>query len=358
MLYRIQKFLVSSAHLALFVLLLHALFGLLPVSRAVSFAVISWVWLTMTIFLETKLLSAFEDRMLRRLVYIPLALGSLLSLSALVLALSPGLPPAETNLLTAIGALIEIVGWAMVFRTYREARSGYNAVGSGFLAKSVWLNPPLEVIPDGALILTDGRMARRARNSMGHSELVVKDKQGKLRVASSYIETGVCMHTLRALIATQRKSKENYIVLVLRDPLTAEQSARAFEIAEAMKVANEAWRDKENVRRNWLFNFLPMPTKWRVWLLKYGMSTGYDGVGKYWGGNRKDRWTCMAANLKVLREAGVPVGEYGTGAFGLVGEVNPLVPVRLMQDRAYRVLTTADEAVLAKRATDAKPAVA
>lgn len=356
MLYRIQKFLTSSTHVVLFVLLVHAVFGVLPVPRAVSFAVLSWVWLTMTLLLEKRLLTSFEDRMLRRLVYIPLVLGTLLSGAALVLALLPGLPTTQTNLLTAVGALIELVGWSMVFKSYMRARAGYNKVGSGFLAKTVWLNPPLEVIPDGALILTDGRMARRARNSMGHSELVVKDKKGNLRVASSYIETGVCVHTLRALIAQERKIKENYIVLVPRTPLSAEQSARAFEKSEAMKVANEAWRDKENLRRKWLFNFLPMPAKWRAWLLKYGMSTGYDGIGKYWGGTRKDRYTCMAANLLVLRTAGVPVGEYGTGAFGLVGEVNPMIPVRLMKDPAYRVLTTADEAAhTATKAASAKP---
>jgi len=342
---------------ALFVLLLHAVFGILPVPRAVSFAVLSWVWLTMTIFLESRLLSSFEDRMLRRLVYIPLALGALLSVSALALALLPGLPPTHVNLLCAIGALIELVGWTLVYKSYREARAGYSAVGSGFLAKNVWLNPPLEVIPDGALILTDGRMARRARNSMGHSELVVTGKDGKLRVASSYIEDGAVMHTLRALIAMQRKGKENYIVLVLKTPLTAEQSARAFELAEGLKVSNEAWRDKENVRRKWLFNTLPMPKRLRTWLLAHAMSTGYDGIGKYWGGTRKDRWTCMAANLLVLRSVGVPVGEYGTGAFGLVGEVNPMVPVRLMKDPAYRVLSTADEADLAKFKAEGSKAV-
>lgn len=344
MLYRIQKFLVSSAHVTLFVLLLHAVFGLLPVSRAVSFAVLSWIWLTITMFQERSSLAAFEDRLLRRLVFVPLALGTVLSVLALVFSFTPGLPPNHTDMLTGVCALVELLGWSLVAKAYFDTRARYVTVGSGFLQGDVWLNPPLEVIPDGALILTDGRMARRARNSVGHSELVVRDADGKLHVSSSYIETGACMHTLRAFVKMQLKRQENYLVMLPRTPLTAEQSARAFAAAEARLKANEAWRDKENDWRTKLFNWLPIKASWRQWLLKNALSTGYDPMGKYWGGSRKDRGTCMADNLLVLRQAGVPVGEYGTGAFGLVGEVNPLVPIRLMKDPAFRLLTTADRA--------------
>ena len=88
-----------------------------------------------------------------------------------------------------------------------------------------------------------------------------------------------------------------------------------------------------------------MPKKWREFLLAKAMSTGYDPLGKWWGGGRKDRYTCMAANLHVLRAAGIPVGEYGTGMFGLIGEFNPLLPIRFMKDPVFRVLTKRDQAV-------------
>lgn len=339
MTHRLRKFLYSSLTVSLCVLLLHAVLGTLDTPRENLFCVISFVWLIITGLQVPQTVSAFEDKLLRRLVYIPTILGGGAAVVALVLAGLNG------NVLLALSATAMIGAWAVICRGYLETAENYDTVGSGYLRKGVWLNPPLEVIPPGSLILTDGRMARRARNSVGHSELVVKDGKGKLHVASSYIETGVVVHTLRAFIAVERRNQENFIVLVPREPLTDEESARLFSVSESVLTANKQWRDRENERRKRLFNGLPLPAKWRAWLLKHALSTGYDPLGKYWGGTRKDRFTCMAHNLHLLRETGIDVREYGTGAFGLIGEFNPLVPIRLLQEPSYRVLTTADEAV-------------
>lgn len=337
MAYRIRKFLVSSSYVLLAVLTVSAIFGVLPYSRASVFAALSAAWFLVTVAQVPHLLERFEDRLLRRMILVPTVLGSLLALASLVFNIS-----SNFALGVALVAVVELSVWYVLWKRYQGRLAEHDTVGSGYLPGDVWLNPPLEVIPDGALILTDGRMARRARNAVGHSELVVKDGKGKLQVSSSYIEKGVVIHTLRAFIAMERKSKENYIVLVLRERLSTEQSARAFEIAASMLKDNKAWRDRENERRTWLFNMVPI-ARLRALLFKYAMSTGYDPLGKYWGGERRSRYTCMAANLHVLRGAGVPVGEYGTGAFGLFGEINPLLPVRFMKDPAYRVLTTTDQ---------------
>jgi hypothetical protein len=337
--YRLWKFCYSTSAVLLFVILALVGFGYMRGFSDVWLVGISLAWLKLgaTAFRGYK--QAFEDRLMRRLVQIPLVVGSTVAVAGFAVSIASG------GVFTSLLALVAMGCWLAVYMRLNDQSMLYDTVGSGYLAKSVWLNPPIEVIPDGALILTDGRMARRAKNSVGHSELVVRDEKGKLQVASSYIETGVVMHTLRAFIAVERKSKENYIVLVPREPLTEAQSAKLFATAEQVLQANKLWRDRENERRTWLFNKLPVPAKWRAWLFKYAMSQGYDPLGKYWGGERKDRYTCMAHNLHLLRAAGVPVGSYGTGAFGLVGEFNPLVPVRLMHDPAYRVLTVGDRAV-------------
>ncbi len=362
MLYRIHKFIFGIAHIILLVALLRVVTGAVPIPLALAFTSLSVLWMILTDSKLSESIAAFEDRMLRRLIYVPLVIGVPLAVVGLVLAFTSAPSPEFSGLMRAgavVNGVVALGGWIYILRAYLRRRSEFKGVGSGFLPKNVWLNPPLEAIPDGALILTDGRMARRARNSMGHSELVVKGPDGKLRAASSYIEKGVVLHYLRALIVTQQKNKENYIVLVPRTPWTEEQSARAFAEAERMKATNRIWRDKENERRTRLFNFLPLPARWRVWLLKNALSTGYDVAGKYWGGSRKDRWTCMAANLRVLRAAGMSVGEYGTGAFGLVGEINPMLPIRFMQEPAYCLMTTTDQDVFESRRSkpvEAKPA--
>jgi hypothetical protein len=67
----------------------------------------------------------------------------------------------------------------------------------------------------------------------------------------------------------------------------------------------------------------------------------------------------MAANLRVLRAAGMSVGEYGTGAFGLVGKINPMLPIRFMQEPAYCLMTTSSQHLFEyhrSKFVEAKPA--
>lgn len=336
---RFEKFLVSATIVMAFCLSLHELILAFSAPRPGGFVCASLVWLLLAAMHLPEAAAAYEDRLFRRLVMVPLILSVSFSLAGIVVAM------LSSQALLAFFALCLLWLCALVDNKFLRAGFGYDTVGSGYLSREVWLNPPVDVIPEGALILTDGRMARRAKNSVGHSELVVKDPNGKLHVASSYIETGVVIHTLRSFIAVERRNKENYIVLVPREPLTLGQSAELFRQAHAVLTANKTWRDSENDRRTRIFSRLPLPRKWRALLLKYCMSNGYDPLGKYWGGSRRDRFTCMAHNLHLLRSVGMPVGEYGTGAFGLFGEFNPLLPIRLMRDTAYRVLTKADKKV-------------
>ena len=332
--YRLQKFIVGSLHIALIVVFLATVFGAGPFERGLSFACLSLSWLLLARFHLDGAEKNFEDRMERRLVFVPLILAAIAAVGTIFCA---------TQFFAYVFAALVLTACHVGYRMYQKAGLGYVRVGSGYLPEFAWLNLPLEAIQVGDLILTDGRMARRSRNSMGHSELVLADPKGKLIVFSSWIEKGAIIHTLRALIAQEQKIKENYIVLRLKTPLTPEQNARAYQVVEQMLANNKVWKEKVSARRTVWINRIPMPAGLRALLLKYGMSTGYDVIGKYWGGERKDRWSCMAANLFVLRDIGVPVGEYGTGALGICGEVNPMLPIRFLKDPAYRMLTTVDE---------------
>ncbi len=346
MLYRLQKFFVSSTHVALIVLLVVTICGAMPISASLSFALISVGWLLLTLVQLKELLSRYEDRLMRRQVQVPAVIGMLLC--ALALMIYP-------SWLSAGLASLSLAGWWFVNWRYRLAGEDYVQVGAGYLRKDVWVNPPIDVIPEFALVATDGRMARRAKNSIGHSELVVKDPDGKLWVASSYIEKGVVLHTLRAFIATERKNEENYIVLVPTVSPTATQSARGWELAKKTKDANKKWRDEENESRKWWFTLFFVPAQISAWLVAKAMSTGYDGIGKWWGRKRANRYTCMAHNLLIAEEVGMPVGEYGTGAFGICGEANPLLPIRFLKDPAWRVLTSADQDAFNRRQASAAP---
>ncbi len=334
MLYRLQKFVVGSLHVALLAGLLLTVFGASPLGFANSLVGLSLGWLLLARFQLPEARQSFEDRMARRLVFIPLILAAASAVLAILLD-----PISQL----ALVGLLELAAASLIHLSYRQGGKAYLRVGSGYLPARAWLNMPFKAIQVGDLILTDGRMARRSRNSMGHSELVLADAKGKLIVFSSWIETGAVVHTLRALIAQEQKIKENYIVLRLNQPLNAEQIAEAYKVVERMLAANEVWKEKVSAYRKSWYEWLPMPAGLRAWLLKYGLSTGYDVIGKYWGGERKDRWSCMAANLYVLRAVGVPMGEYGTGAFGICGEVNPMLPIRFLKDPAYRLLTLDDE---------------
>jgi len=52
----------------------------------------------------------------------------------------------------------------------------------------------------------------------------------------------------------------------------------------------------------------------------------------------------MGACLEVLNRVGVETHEYGTGLLGLgTGLLNPLMPIRLVRDPAYRLLRLSDK---------------
>lgn len=344
MLYRIQKGAVTTAHLALMVLLVLTFLNVMPWSAATGYLIVSGAWLVMTAVRLPQLLRAYEDRIARMQVMIP----GLFGLAATLLAVI-----AAKWWAPVMVAVAELWGWGAVYSNFDKRSKHFMVQGHGPLPNDTWMSPDLEALQEGDLILTDGRMAARTRNSVGHVELIVKGRDGKLMCFSSYMEKGVVMHTLRALIALERRLKHHYVIIRLRTPFTPEQSAKATELAEAMLARNAAWRKSAVARRTAMVSRLPLPESWRKTVLKKTMPTGYDWSGQYTGFIHEDRWTCMGACLDVLKGVGVEMNEYGTGLLGLgTGLLNPLMPIRLVRDPAYRLLRLSDKELYEKQRSE------
>ncbi|MBY0359429.1 MAG: hypothetical protein K2W82_15610 [Candidatus Obscuribacterales bacterium] len=371
MLYRLEKFAVATAHILLAGIVLLAFFGQMSWSQFLATTlVVTALRQAVTWIRLTQLLKTFEDNLSRMQILLPACVG--LAVCVLSLLLLP-------NLVCKVSATALLAGWAGTLLLYRRRRSEFIRFGHGPLPKDVWLNPPAEAMREGDLILTGGRMAARTHNSVGHVEIVIKGRKGRLMSHTAYMEKGVVMHTARAVVAMEHKLNEHFVVLRLRQPLTAEQSARAIEIAEDMLARNEAWREADTKRRHnfvrkawfiparlkaWLLDKDSLcellkqgeqlakqqqkPSYWlgfKVWLQRRVWPTGYDWYGQYTGFIHQDRWTCMGVVLETLQRLNVPIRNYGTGMLGLgTGLLNPLLPIRLLSDPCYRLVNLDDKA--------------
>lgn len=336
---RLKKFITGVGHAGLMIALVSAVAGRLNHDSwdrlELTFAVISLLCLGLTVFRLRDYLNSLEDRMTLRLLFVPTALGMILSAIAFV--------AAESSAMVAL-SLVGYFGWMLLaVRVERELRLGYFRFFRGHLPKSVWLNPPASSLQEGDAILVHGRMADFVRESMGHTETVVRGRDGVLYAFSALIEAGTVWRPVAELLEDWHRDGYDYIVLRLNKPLTAEQSRDAVSIAEEMLEKNRAWTAAAQKRLTTMVSNLPISRVAKEKLLKRWMPTGYDTIGKYWGGLREGRWTCIAVNIYLMKRLGVKMGEYGTGMFGLFGEFNPILPIRIMRDPAYRWLSSSDQ---------------
>lgn len=363
MLYRFEKFLITSAYLLLFWFTGGAVFSFGSPSFFQSCAFLSAGWLILTAISYRHLLLTYADRTSRLRIAVPTVIG--LALSILAAAGS------EMGGTIQLIAAAEVILWAVIFLMQEKTRSKFYTKGFGLMPKNAWVNPPAEALREGDIILTSGRMAARTRNTVGHMELVLKRETpgGKTQYIafSAYMEKGVVMHTLRALCKTEAKAS-HYIALRPRTPLTDKQNRDAVRIADEMKEINKQWTESETIRRTALIDkWLPasLATKTligkpagalRGWLFAKYLPTGYDWLGMYTGKRNQKRWTCMGACLEVLDRVGVKTLPHGTGLLGLgTGLLNPLMPIRFLTEPSYRLLTDEDEKAFAEAQSAAKP---
>lgn len=348
MLYRLQKFAIGTTHILFLILLIRTVFGWSLWNFSAGCLALSALWLALTAVQLKHLLECFADRMARLQLLVPLATG-------LTLAIVGGIAWTSTTSLAV--AAVEILAWGGVYYLFHRTRQGYYIKGHGYMWKDALVSPDASLIGEGDIILTDGNMARRTRNTVGHAELVVRDPQGKLWVFSSWQGKGAVKHTLRSLLHIEEKSKQHWIVLKPVTPWTKEQNDLAWKTCLEMLERNEAWK---KAHTEWLISFikgLPLISEARKekLLKKYTPHDGYDWLGVYIGTIKKDRWTCMGFILLVLNEIGVKMETYGTGPLGLTGLMNPLMPIRLAtRSKQYRLLrqATPQEAVAAPATTN------
>ncbi|MBX9692022.1 MAG: hypothetical protein K2Z81_06535, partial [Cyanobacteria bacterium] len=259
---RLKKFVTGTGFVSLFVLLAMTICGQLDWQWNLGFAVISLLNLALTVFRLREYLSTLEDRMTLRLLFVPMVIGLALAFLALL---------APQNALVVGLSLTSIVGWLGVFLAIRSNFSRYIPFHRGSLPADIWLNPPVDTLEPGDFILVHGPMADRVRNAVGHADLVLTARNGKLNVLSCMIESGISWHTARALLRSYVKGEWAWVVLRLRKPLTSEQITQAMDVVEEMQKGNASWVERCGARVKWIISWLPVTKAYKEKLLKKWM---------------------------------------------------------------------------------------
>lgn len=338
MYYRVMKCAYSVAYLSIIWLTWRWFWGGLDWGFAFGCVAISGMWLVLTRLQMRHAFKTYFDTLSRLQVLIPAGIG--LALSGLAICASQHLG------LRALGAL-EFAWWGYIYWLYRRNRRQYINQGHGPLPKGTWVNPPLEAIQPGDLILTSGRIASTIQESVGHGEVAIRMPDGSMAAFSSYMAKGAVINDLAWLISRWLDKGEHYVVLRLSKPLSEEEVARAYQAARELVAINDAWRTTTNKRRAWLINRLPLPRSWRQWLIEKSRATGYDWPGLFVGNRATYKWTCIGACLELYHKLGIKTHHYGTGLLGLgTGLLDPIMPVRFLADPAFRLLTVAEKPAL------------
>jgi hypothetical protein len=335
MFYRLKKFVITSAHIALLWLTWKLVQGELDWGLTIGSLLLSTFWLSLTAVRLRQLLTTYFDVLSRLQVLVPFATGLVLSVVSFW---------AAGELAIKAAAVALAVSWLVVYGLYRRNRSNYIRQGHGPLPADSWVNVDWRAMLPGDLLLFSGDMAGRLHESVGHGELVLRNPQtGEMVAFSSYMAKGALFSNLER-VTRARLRRGHYIVMRPRCGFTDEQNARAFAIAEQMIVENGRWRDRINKRRARYLSWLPLPASWKAALAKKFAASGYDWKGLFIGTRASDHWTCIGAVLENYERTGIKTRQYGTGLLGLgTGLLNPIMPVRFLADKAFELLTTAHQ---------------
>ncbi len=337
---RLLKTSIALAQIALLVLSYRLFTNGFHLAEAGTAIGISVFWLGLTWVRLNGLLRTYYDHLSRMQVVVPTTCG-------IALTLVTAFAACKLEML-GLGSFAAVVftGWMLVIYRYLQNKALYKKQGHGPVPKETWVNPEADALQPGDLILTSGRMAGRLHDTVGHAELVIADdKTGHLHTITSYMETGARINRLDVVLRKLKQKDVHYIALRLKTPLTPEQNSLAVKLAQQYVAANAAWRDRANARRQRIIACLPLPRAAKNWLSKKTHATGYDWMGLFIGTRVKNRWTCIAICIACLKEIGVRVSDYGTGMLGLgTGLLDPIQPVRLLGDKAYRLISLDDKA--------------
>ncbi len=350
---RLTKTAQSLAYLALTYISWKWFMGDLDWNFSIACLSLSALWLALTYYDSRELFRNYFDVLSRLKVILPLAFG--LVLSALALA-APNhatetvlhLAPAVTLTPTKIFALVEIVGWAALYFSYRRNKSRYTTQGHGPLPQNAWVNPDPGALQPGDLILTSGRVAKRLHETVGHGELVI-ELDGQMRTWSSFMDKGAVVQSLADVAASNLKYG-HYVAMRLTTPLSDEQKTITPALIAIMLRQNAQWKAATQAKRAAFFKRFHVPgALCRLIESKLPVS-GYDWWGLFTGRVAKDHWTCIGACLELCSRLGIKTNDYGTGVLGLgTGLFDPIKPVRFLGDTAFHLLDLNDKRAFEKK---------
>ncbi|MFA6211436.1 MAG: hypothetical protein WCT03_21355 [Candidatus Obscuribacterales bacterium] len=348
---RLTKTTQSLAYLALIYISWKWFVGELDWSYSVACVSLSALWLGLTAYDSRELFRNYFDVLSRLKIILPLLFG--LALSGLAL-LAPN-HASETIIslnvfdwklisltplkLFAIG---ELVGWGLLYLSYRRNKNRYKTQGHGPLPKGAWVNPHPDALQDGDLILTSGRVAKRLHETVGHGEMVMQIN-GKRSTWSSFMDRGAVVQDLKEVAETNLKYG-HYVALRLSKPLDDTQKQIAPQLVAIMLEQNKRWKEETLTRRLAFYQRFHLPQFLRKLIDKKLPVSGYDWWGLFTGRLARDHWTCIGAVLDLYGRLGIKTNNYGTGLFGLgTGLLDPIKPVRFLGDGAFRLLNDSDK---------------
>lgn len=292
--------------------------------------ILSGCWLILTRIKVDHLLQTYFDVLSRIELQLPVVLGLILGMVALIAHVY--------HPIVHVIAVGEMAFWVWIWALYRRNKAKFKEQGYGPVPINTWVNPPADVLQPGDLILTSGNIAKELHESVGHAEMVLTMPDGRKMLFSSYMDKGTCFHPIEEL--TGPSYKGHYVALHLKHPWSAQESAKATEIAEAMVALDRQWAAEENIRVSKRIDILPISEGWKAELRKFFHASGYDWFGTFMGRVADNRWTCIGACVELYQRMGVPINHYGTGLLGVGTTIfDPILPVRFLADPAFELIT-------------------
>jgi hypothetical protein len=292
------------------------------------------------------LFATYFNIMSRLQVLIPLGWGVLFAALALAEA---------SDVWVRVAAAAVLIWWASIYYRYCSNKKQYFKQGHGPLPMGAWVNPPIDALEPGDILLTSGCVAERSRQSVGHAEQVIL-VNGQKKLISSWMGKGAVLNAMERVV---KPGEHHWVALRPVVPWTADQNRLAELLSLSMLRENAQYIEKTRAKRDRILGNLVMPNSLRERLRNYFSITGYDWVGLYSGRRACDNWTCVGMVMELWWRMGLRMRWLGTGLLGLgTGLLDPLKADRLLDEPALRLLTAADKAEFDRAATVRGAAVA
>jgi hypothetical protein len=356
MLYRIRRFAVAGATLLLLYLTVRFAAGSLSWGVAAGSVLLSTFWLGLILISARRLFASYHDYQSRLRFRVPVSAGMVLSAIALATELpfvtepgrlfamtSHGLM-ATSDLVLLVVAALNLLAWSLLLRAYLRNSANFLRTDWGFVRRDIWLNPPMDAIPDLCAFVSSGSFGPNMKNPSGHMEVPFTDEEGKRWLLSSWIGHGTVIHPMDEVIGKKLHVGEHYFVRPLRVPPTPEQLALAPKVARQLLAENVAWKTRTAQRREAVIGWLPLPTDAKEKLAEKAKPSGYWWKGLLNGRQPGNRGTCIGVCKEFLSRLGIEVLQHGYGFFGGgTGWFTPLNPGKIPVDPHFVDLTVDDQ---------------